>query len=731
MGADMRLSLASLFFVLMTAAGAAAFQGRVVDTSGRPLAGATVSVLGRTGEATTDADGRFTWQPDPPVPFEVLVILANGTYARPVTITSLGTGIVTITVAPLLSESIIVSGSAPKVEASPAAGMTSLSGREVSVRQPANLMQAVENVAGVNQVSEGQAAVPAVRGLARGRTLILLDGARITSERRVGPSATFMDPAMIDGVEVARGPGSVAYGSDAFGGVISVRTRRVAAASPWGFEFSGTMGGAASPERRVAAQISKGLPEGSVLFAVHARDADDWDSPQGEVLNSGYSDHGFLARIEQKAGRGIFSAGWQGDFGRDIERPRNNSDTIRFYYPFENSQRLTAGYELPALGGFRRVAINGFLGSYEQRTDQDRFATPTSGRQIERADISARDFGIRASGQRLYGKTRVEAGLDLNGRFDLQAIDDLVAFDLGGGVASTRPHLSIDNAYRTDTGLYASLDSALTPVLSFGAGLRGDYVTTENSGGYFGDFSTGNGALSGFAALTAGGLSGFSATAQVARGFRDPTLSDRYYRGPTGRGFITGNPDLSPETSLQFDLALRYTAPRYRVAAYYYRYRIDDLIERYEDTTDFFFFRNRGRARVQGFEVEGQADFGRGLTLDVSTQVARGRALDDNAYLDDIAPVTLTTILRKAFAQRAFAQVRLAFYADDNRPGPTEIAVPGYTLLDLQGGYTVAGPLEVRLLTRNLLNQEYFASQDRRTVLAPGRSLALTLAARF
>lgn len=727
----MRRSFTALLLVLFTAAGAAAFEGRVVDGSGQPLAGAVVSVLGRTGEAITDADGRFTWLPDPPVPFEVLVILANGTYARPVAVTGLDAGTVTIAVEPLLSESITVSGSAPRVDASPAAGTTSLSGREVSVRQPANLMEAVENVAGVNQVSEGHAAVPVVRGLARGRTLILIDGARVTSERRVGPSATFMDPAMLDGVEVARGPGSVAYGSDAFGGVISVRTRRVAPDSPWGFEFSGTLGAAGLPEQRVAAQVSKGLPEGSVLFAVHARDADDWESPEGEVFNSGYSDHGFLARVEQKVGPGTLSAGWQGDFGRDVERPRNNSRTVRFYYPYENSHRLTAGYDLPDFGGFRRVSVNGFLGTYDQRTDQDRFATATSGREVERADISARDFGVRAVGERLYGRTRVEAGLDLNGRFDLQAIDDLIIYTLDGSVASDRPNLSIDNAHRTDTGLYASLDSALTPVLSLGAGLRGDYVTTENSGGYFGDRSTGEGAFSGFAALTAGSFNGFSATAQIARGFRDPTLSDRYYRGPTGRGFITGNPDLSPETSLQFDLALRYTAPKYRVAAYYYRYRIDDLVERYEDSEDFFFFRNRGQARVQGFEVEGQADFGRGLTLDLSTQVSEGRSLDDNAYLDDIAPVIVTTILRKAITQRAFAQVRLAFYSEDTHPGPTEIEVPGYTMLDLQGGYRVTGPLEIRLVARNLLNDEYFASQDRRTVLAPGRSIALTLAARF
>ena len=98
-----------------------------------------------------------------------------------------------------------------------------------------------------------------MRGLARGRTLILIDGARVTSERRVGPSATYMDPSVMDSVDVARGPGSVAYGSDAFGGVISVRTRRVAPASPWAVSFS-ALAGAGIPETRVVRQVSKGLP---------------------------------------------------------------------------------------------------------------------------------------------------------------------------------------------------------------------------------------------------------------------------------------------------------------------------------------------------------------------------------------------------------------------------------------------------------------------------------------
>ena len=153
-----------------------AFKGRVVDQDGKPVANATVSVLGRTGEAITDQDGRFEWRPDPPPPFEILVIDASGNYSKPILIEALDLSAeLLVTIAPILSESVTVQGSAPSIESTPGAATSSLSGRDVAVRQPANLMQAIENVAGVNQVSEGQAAVPAIRGLARGRTLILID----------------------------------------------------------------------------------------------------------------------------------------------------------------------------------------------------------------------------------------------------------------------------------------------------------------------------------------------------------------------------------------------------------------------------------------------------------------------------------------------------------------------------------------------------------------------------
>jgi iron complex outermembrane receptor protein/hemoglobin/transferrin/lactoferrin receptor protein len=727
----MGFSVSALLLLLLSSSPAFAFKARVVDQQGQPVAKATVTILGRTGEAVTDADGRFEWKPDPPPPFEILVIDAGGTYARPVIVDTLvAESELLVVITPLVSESLTVTGSAPSIETTPGAGATSVSGRDVAVRQPTNLMQALENVAGVNQVSEGQAAVPAIRGLARGRTLILIDGARVSSERRVGPSATFMDPAVIESVDVSRGSGSVAYGSDAFGGVISVRTRHVQTGSPLSASFTGTVG-TGIPERRGALELSKGLASGGLFFAAHTRDVEDWDSAVEEVFNSGFADHGFLGRFEHAAGPGTFSVSWQSDFGRDIERPRNNSRTVRFFYPFENSHRLTTGYEAANVAGFQRLAFTGFFGTFEQRTDQDRFATATTGRTVERADIKANDFHVRGSGQKLLGRARVEAGVDVNGRAGLNAVDDVITYNLAGSVVSTRPSVSVDRARRMDTGVFASVDAAVAPMLSLGAGGRGDYVTTRNSGGFFGDRSTGNAAGSGYASATVGGGMGVSATVQVARGFRDPVLSDRYFRGPTGRGFITGNPDLDPESSNQLDFAVRYTAQTFRLAAFYYHYRINDLIERYSTATDFFFFRNRGRARVRGVEVEGQAQLPSQFTLDLSAQVAEGRALDDNAYLDDISPANLAATLRKQFGARAFGQARVAYFSDDDHFGPTERAVPGYTMVDVNAGVRVVRQLELRVAARNLLNHELFASQDVRTILAPGRSVSLVASVKF
>lgn len=717
--------------VVLLASPAAALDGVIVDrASGRPVPNAEVSILGLPGVAYTDAEGRFTWTPDPQPPFEVLVILPGGRFMKPTLVDRLPAGgVVKIEVSPLAEEAITVVGSAPSIESTPGAGTTTLSRGQVMERQPANLTDAVETIAGVSVVSEGQAAVPAIRGLARGRTLIMIDGARVSTERRVGPSATFLDPFSLDSIEVSRGPGSVAYGSDAFGGVIYARTRRIEPGAPLAFRVRGAAG-AGVPEQQVGAEVSKGHDRGSLIAQVTYRNAEDYRSPEGDVFNSGWSGSSFLVRGDQIVGTGLLTAGWQSDFGRDIERPRNNSTTTRFFYPSEDSHRFTSSYDLNGAGPFDHVDVTGFVGSYAQITDQDRFATATRPRSVERADVTSKDFQVRGKAERLAGPTKLTVGLDVNGRFGLHALDIIEQYDLSGALATTTENVSVDNARRTDVGFFGQIEAPIGTSLAFAGGLRGDWVGTTNEGGYFGNRSTSNSAASGFASLTASVAPGLSLTGQISRGFRDPTLSDRYYRGPTGRGFITGNPDLKSETSLQVDGGVRFTASGYRLAFYVFEYRINDLVERYQDEPDDYYFRNRGRARIRGMELEFQTDLPLGLALELTGQLQRGVALDDDQALDDISTDTVAAQLRKELG-RAFAQARVAVYATDTRPGPSEQVVGAHTLVDAMAGYRVNANLDLRVVARNLLDQAYLLSPDTRAVLAPGTSIMVSVVAGF
>ncbi len=168
-----------------------------------------------------------------------------------------------------------------------------------------------------------------------------------------------------------------------------------------------------------------------------------------------------------------------------------------------------------------------------------------------------------------------------------------------------------------------------------------------------------------------------------------------------------------------------------RLAGYYYNYRITNLIERYQEAPDYFYFRNRGRADIEGVEFEAQVDLGRGYALEASAQFSRGVAVDDDAALDDISPAMGSLVLRKSFGARVMAFGRVAFFADDNRPGPSEIAAPGHTNLDLGATWIVMDHLELRGAATNLLNDQYYDSPDPRWVYAPGRAGSVTARIKF
>lgn len=720
-----------LFFVLsiLVPTFAGAFDGLLLRPDGTPAAGHQVSVVGLSISVTTDAEGRFRISPDPALPFLLVATSPGGEVSAPIEVTGIpGDAPLVANIPATFQDSVTVaSGVAPGLETPPAAATTIVGQEDLEQRRPHRLVDAVQGVAGVARSEEGPTGVPSIRGLARGRTLILLDGARVTTERRAGPSAAFLDPFTLASVEIARGPGSVAYGSDAFGGVINARSRYPDPGTPASLRYSVNTGFGADDEDSFGLEASADVLGGALLAQYHQRKAGDAESAGGEpIFNSAYSDRGGALRYAVDTPVGRLRAGFSLVDAEDVGNPAVDSNVTRAYYPKESSRRFNLSLDTgptEMLGGWESVELGLFVGTYRLNLTRERLPTATATRRIDRAETTSDDGSLRAVATRPALGGRLQLGAEVVSRFNLESLTERETFDLAGNETGLSKPPAIEDAQRTNTGLFASWDRALGERTLIAMGLRGDQIEAENSGGHFGDRSTGSSALSGYLALTASPVPRLTGSLQVARGFRDPTLSDRYFRGPTGRGFVTGNPDLDPETSLQYDASLRWTVGRGSIAAFGYLYKIDDLIERYGDGTDFF-FRNRGEAEIRGFELEAQTPLPGGFSLEVAATYTRGES--EGQPIDDIPARGGFTTLRWA-DERLFAYVRNAAFLRDDRPGPNEAERPGYTTWEAGAGWHVSDPIELRLVGRNLTDRTYFEAADATATLARGRSFTLGL----
>jgi iron complex outermembrane receptor protein len=705
---------------------AALYEGKLRLSDGQPAARYHVSVVGLPLATTCDDQGRFRFQPAPTPPFTLVAVSPAGEVAPPLTVETLAAE---LRLPEVVREVLtVVSGVAPSLEPLAGSAAIVLTPESIAERAPQRLHQVLESVAGASKLGDGADSVPALRNLGRGRTLLLIDGARVTAERRAGPSATFLDPASLSSVDVLRGPASVVYGSDAFGGVLNAVTRDPE--PDGGLRYSLAGGFAALPEWAAAAAASIQGSAAGLLVEAHGRDAGDADpGGPGTIFNSSYASYGGGLRVVLDRAGGRLRANLAIDRVQDLGKAAIDSRAIRAVYPLERSDRLTISWLGAPAGGWDSTDASLFVGRYRVVLDRDSAATPTSNRRIDSADTDAGDASLRLAAGRPAAGGRLHLGLDVVTRHGLQASVSQRRF-AADGVTLTGFDRSpaIADARQLDGGAFATFTRSLAERWSFGLGARGDRIATRNQGGHFGDRSLAHSALSGHLAITAGPYAGWTSTLQAARGFRSPTLSDRYFRGPSGRGFVTGNPDLDPETSLQWDLTSRWRRRGTALGIFAYRYRIDDLVERYAAGADFL-FRNRGRAIIEGCELELQSALSAAWSIEAGAAVSRGHT-DGGAMIDDIAPANGWLTARYT-GRRGHAFARLAAALAHRRPGPTELERPGYSLLDLGGGWRLSDRLELRLTVRNAGDRRYYAAPDNAADRASGRSVAVAVSGKL
>jgi vitamin B12 transporter len=109
--------------------------------------------------------------------------------------------------------------------------ITVLRAEEIQRSNPASLVDILRNVPGLDTTETGGPGGTTsirLRGANTGQTLVLLDGVRMNDPGQASGEfeASMIAPALIDRIEVLRGPQSALYGSDAIGGVINIITKK-------------------------------------------------------------------------------------------------------------------------------------------------------------------------------------------------------------------------------------------------------------------------------------------------------------------------------------------------------------------------------------------------------------------------------------------------------------------------------------------------------------------------
>ncbi|EXJ14109.1 TonB-dependent receptor [Imhoffiella purpurea] len=550
---------------------------------------------------------------------------------------------------------------------------------------------------GVTLQKRGTRDTVSIRGFTNEQTLILIDGRRLASE----PSQKFeldrITLANVERIEIVRGPASALYGADALGGVINVITRRPESNEvDWQVrcgrhEMDGGDGCDGGFHVSLMPLDTLGLSFSGTLID---QPAIDLDSGVTQIDAERLQDMAFQAdwRITPSLTLGVMLKYLATDSYFDAL-----SGSGKFNRTDEEDERtdtaLTLGYD----DGDRA----GELQLYYSRLDKDREMRLRDSRKLQEFD-----------------EIRVEKSA-LDGHFTFSPLEghrltvggEYRREDFRGTTIDTgKSAYWVMRDGKTATGSEADIDYyaafvqdqwQVSPRLDLVLGGRFDASDT------FDDQPTGK--LGAVYRLFDAGPTQLRLKAQFAQGYRAPTVRDLYLNVTKSKFTRFGNPDLDPEHSNSFDLALegRRGAIDGRIGFFHSEVRdliAEETIGRRADRKPIRRYANIDEARLQGLEASldwrGIPDLG--LGLDYMYLDARDETTD--ARLEDRPRHRI--LARFDYDYRPWG-LQLTLNGNYNLDELSSLSgeEESYGTWDLHFSKTLNGELDLKLGVENLLDE--------------------------
>lgn len=156
--------------------------------------------------------------------------------------------------------------------------------RAGSVKGVADLLETT--VPGLRVRNDGSQGLDRIsmRGEDAFRTLVMVNGQRITEQKSMSGAPILIDPSQVERIEVIRGPASVLYGSDAIGGAVNIITKK-GADKPVSATVSAGYDGSADGKDG-SASISGSSNGWNWRLGVAGKDYDLLDTPIGKAAHT-------------------------------------------------------------------------------------------------------------------------------------------------------------------------------------------------------------------------------------------------------------------------------------------------------------------------------------------------------------------------------------------------------------------------------------------------------------
>jgi len=772
-------------------------SGKVTDKAdGAPIFGASVSIPDLKNGTSTNAKGEYVLTHVPKGTYLVQIsYLGYSSVTQRVDFTKTSVLNVQLQLSAIESGEVVVTGvsRATEVKRNPvpmvAVSKTYLDQRSAS----GNVIDEIANLPGISAVTTGpNVSKPFIHGLGYNRVVTLQDGIRQEGQQWGDEHGIEVDQNSIDRIEVIKGPASLSYGSDAIGGVVNLISP---APVPEGKILGsvqgiyGTNQGLLNGSFRLQGN-QNGLLWGTVISAKEAKDYQN--QHDGRVYATGYQERDARAMVglNKSWGYSYLNASVY-DALQDIPNGSRDSVTRQFtkqiteadvFRPIVSPSELNS-YAIPSLHqhvqlyriydnsnfilGKGNLIVNlGYQFSHRREYTHPE-AVDVAGLNLH---LSTYTYDVKYN----YNfADDYETTIGVNGQYQNNTIGGATAFpipayhqfDIGpfAIVKKSFGKLDLSGGLRYDsrsfTGQAAYIDTTAGqfPQLYTGS----DPANTPNVSS---QFTALNKTFSGFSG-SFGGTYNFSDAfllkANIARGFRAPSIAELSANGPDPGSQIyhVGNSNFKPEFSVQEDIGAFLTLPSISASVELFNNNIQNYIFQQQQLNPdgtpavnpafpqyAIFTYVQSKARINGGEFSLDVHplpwlhFQNSLALTYGENLGTGGKVPDSLkYLPFIPPLHTHSELRGTFNKglsnfkNLYAFVGFDHFNAQNRyfsAYGTETYTAGYNLLSAGIGGDIintAGQTIVKLFIEgtNLSNVNYQSNMSRlkyfdNPVTAPG-----------